>query len=528
MSTGLLDKSGSPIPAETVAASRMRGMMASTAYRAASSTEQDMAGWNPFLGSADADWSFDRDEVVSRVSDLLRNDAAASAARDRRTDMVVGSGLRLQARIDHDALGIDRKTAKKINRAIEREWRAFAGDPFKRSDLERRNSVGAIMRLSALEQFRTGECLIALRWKPERGARYATALQLIDSDRLSNPNNRMDNEQVTGGVERDGDGAPIAYHIQNTHPGDIFSMAAAGRWTWTREERFTPHGRPKIIHAFEAQRINQARGVPDMAPVVNRFKMLTRYADAEVASAVVNASFAAFIKTGHSVEAAEASLFTSNELKERDEAYGSLRMNGARIPALAPGDEVDIPDSSREHGGFTSFMVAFLQSIAATLGLSYEQLSMDFSRTNYSSARAALNEVWRSVQRRRDGFIDQVVTWIYLAFLEEALDRHIDVPDDIPGFWEAPAAWARADWLGPPRGFIDPVKEAQGSELRVRNMISTRTREAAEQGLDFEAVLDEIASEKEEMDARGITAPELAEVLAAQGPTDSNRDEQRR
>jgi lambda family phage portal protein len=172
-------------------------------------------------------------------------------------------------------------------------------------------------------------------------------------------------------------------------------------------------------------------------------------------------------------------------------------------------------------------MAAFLQSIASTLGLSYEQLSMDFSRTNYSSARAALNEVWRSVQRRRDGFIDQVVTWIYLAFLEEALDRHIDLPDGLPDFWEAPAAWARAKWLGPARGFIDPVKEAQGSELRVRNMTSTRTREAGEQGLDFEEVLDQMADEKEEMDARGIIAPELAEMLAAQGPTDSNRDEQR-
>lgn len=527
MSTGLLDASGSPIPTQAVTAARVRGMMASTAYRAASTTDQDMAGWSPSLGSADADWSYDRNEVVARVTDLLRNDAAAAAARDRRTDMVVGSGLRLQARIDHDALGIDRKAAKKINKAIEREWRAFASDPFKRSDLERRHSVGALMRLAEMEKCRTGECLIALRWKPNNGARYATTLQLVDTDRLSNPNRVMDTEEVTAGVKRDADGAHIGYYLQNSHPGDILSGPQRSPWSWTYEPRFTTWGRPRIIHGFDAQRVSQSRGVPDMAPVVNRFKMLTRYADAEVASAVVNASFAAFIKTGHSVEQAEASLFTGDELKERDQAYANLRMNGVRIAALAPGDEVDVPDSSREHGGFTTFMAAFLQSIASTLGLSYEQLSMDFSRTNYSSARAALNEVWRSVQRRRDGFIDQVVTWIYLAFLEEALDRHIDLPDGLPDFWEAPAAWARATWLGPARGFIDPVKEAQGSELRVRNMTSTRTREAGEQGLDFEEVLDQMADEKEEMEARGIIAPELAEMLAAQGPTDSNRDEQR-
>ena len=524
--SAVLGPSGQPIPADTIKAVRQRAM-ASTAYRAASRNDQDMAGWLPFLGSADADWTFDRDEVVSRVTDLLRNDAAAPAARDRRADMVVGGGLRLQARIDGDALGLTRKQAKALNKQIEREWRSFAYDPFKRSDVERRHSVGFMMRLADFEQFRTGECLMALRWKPENGARYATALQLIDTDRLSNPNRTMDTESVVGGVQKDGDGAPIGYHIQNAHPGDIHGQMRSGRWTWTYEPRFTPHGRPRIIHGFDAQRIGQTRGVPDIAPVVNRFKMLSRYADAEVASAVVNAVFAAFIKTGTSFEDAVEGLSSDKEVKERLDTYGDLSFGGVKIPVMAPGDEIQIPDASREHGGFTSFMVAFLQSIASTLGLSYEQLSMDFSRTNYSSARAALNEVWRWVLRSREAFVDQVVTWIYLAFLEEALDRYVDVPDGVPGFWELPAAWARADWLGPARGVIDPVKEAQGSELRVANMTSTRTAEAAEQGRDFEQILDDIANEREMMAERGIEPPELASMLAAQGPTDSNRDEQR-
>jgi lambda family phage portal protein len=526
MTSAVLDQAGKPVPASTIAAVRARGLMASTAYRAASTTDQDMAGWLPFLGSADADWSHDRNEVVSRITDLLRNDAAASAARDRRTDMVVGSGLRLQARIDRHALGLDREAAQALNKAIESEWRAFANDPFKRCDMERRHSVGMMMRLGSLEQFRTGECLMALRWKPNRGARYATVVQQVDTDRLSNPNMVMDTEELVQGVHRDADGAHIGYWIQNGHPGDVLARPGADRWTWTYEPRFTPHGRPRIIHGFDAHRVSQTRGVPDMAPVVNRFKMLTRYADAEVGSAVVNAMFAAFIKTGHSIEDAAASVMTTADVDDRVNAYDNLRLGGIRVPVLAPGDEIDIPDSSREHGGFTSFMAAFLQSIAATLGLSYEQLSMDFSRTNYSSARAALNEVWRTVQRRRESFIDQVVTWIYLAFLEEAFDRYIDIPDGVPDFWEAPGAWARAEWLGPPRGFIDPVKEAQGSEMRVANMTSTRTREAAEQGLDFEALLDDLAGENQMMTERGITSPDMAAMLSAQGPTDT-REEQR-
>ncbi|MEO0385053.1 MAG: phage portal protein [Pseudomonadota bacterium] len=525
----VLDASGQPVSGQRITDIRRNALMASysqSAFRAASTTDQDMAGWRPSLASADADWNLERNTVVARVTDLLRNDPVAVAGRSRRTDMVVGSGLRLQARVDYAALGLERDDAKALNKAIEREWRTFANDPLKRCDVTGRHSVGEMMRLAEKESYR-GEYLMAVRWKPNSGARYATALQLIDPDRLSNPNYSMDTPELTAGVERDADGLPVAYHIQNAHPGDIFGVARGDQWSWTREARLTPWGRPRIIHGFEADRVDQTRGVPDLAPVINRLKMLTRYADAEVASAVVNAMFAAFIKTGHSPEDAASMLMDVDDHKLREQTYEKVKFNGVRLPVLAPGDEIEIPDASREHGGFTNFMTSFLQSIASTLDLSYEQLSMDFSNTNYSSARAALNEVWRSVDRRRKGFVSQCANWIYMAFLEEALDRYIHVPDGLPGFWDAPAAWMRCEWIGPGRGFIDPVKEAQGAELRVNNLTSTRTIEAAMQGYDLEELLDMLEQEKEMMADRDLSAADLGSMLAVQAPTDRVQDQRR-
>lgn len=524
----VLDASGLPVPAGEIADIRRSALLSSysqSAFRAASTTDQDMAGWKPFMASADGDWNLERNAVVARVTDLLRNDPSAVAGRSRRTDMVVGAGLRLQAKIDYAALGLDRAAAKTINKAIEQEWRAFANDPLKRCDVTGRHFVGEMMRLAEKEHYRGGEYLFAVRWRPNSGARYATALQQIDVDRLSNPNFSMDTPELTGGVERNSDGMPIACHIQNAHPGDLYSLRGSHQWTWTREPRLTPWGRPRIIHGFEADRVDQTRGIPDLAPVVSRLKMLSRYADAEVASAVINALFAAFIKTGVSAQDAAAMLMDAEDHKLREQTYEKVRFNGVRLPVLAPGDEIEVPDASREHGGFTNFMTSFLQSIASALDLSYEQLSMDFSRTNYSSARAALNEVWRGVDRRRKGFVSQCANWIYMAFLEEALDRYIDVPDGVPGFWEAPAAWMRCNWIGPARGFIDPVKEAQGAKLRVDNFQSTWTQEAAQQGYDLEDLLDERVVEREMLAERGLSEADLATMLAIEAPTDRERDQ---
>ena len=48
---------------------------------------------------------------------------------------------------------------------------------------------------------------------------------------------------------------------------------------------------------------------------------------------------------------------------------------------------------------------------------------MDWSKVNYSSARAALNEVWRHIESQFAVFVEQAVVPIYYAVVEEAFDR---------------------------------------------------------------------------------------------------------
>jgi capsid protein len=73
-------------------------------------------------------------------------------------------------------------------------------------------------------------------------------------------------------------------------------------------------------------------------------------------------------------------------------------LGGVRIPILFPGEKVGFQAAARPNTAFAEFEAAALRNIAAGTGtVSYEQLSGDWSRTNYSSARASLLEIWKSL-----------------------------------------------------------------------------------------------------------------------------------
>ena len=79
---------------------------------------------------------------------------------------------------------------------------------------------------------------------------------------------------------------------------------------------------------------------------------------------------------------------------------------------------------------------------------------------------------------------------------------------EAPGFFDDPLirkAWCNADWFGPTMSILDPVKDMNGSTLRVQNGVSTREREAAEMtGTDLEENIAQLAFEKQLMEKYGM------------------------
>jgi capsid protein len=110
------------------------------------------------------------------------------------------AGWRLSSKPNARSLGIDPDAASDLASDIEAAWRDFAEDPDCWCDAGRRMTMGGLLALAFRHRLMDGEALAAILWLP-RGGRYATAIQVIDPDRLSNPYNAIDTYWRRQGIE---------------------------------------------------------------------------------------------------------------------------------------------------------------------------------------------------------------------------------------------------------------------------------------------------------------------------------------
>jgi len=188
-----------------------------------------------------------------------------------------------------------------------------------------------------------------------------------------------------------------------------------------------------------------------------------------------------------------------------------VRLKGGAVMPLYPGDKISSFAPNRPSDKFAPFVNAMNRHVAASLNMPYELLLKDFSQTNYSSARAALLEAWRFFNGRRKWLSDHWAQPVYELWLEEAVDAGLI---DAPGFYGHRRAYARTAWIGPGRGWVDPVKEAKAAQIRMDIGVSTLERECAEQGLDWEDVLEQRARERKRMAELGLQS--TADIVSAQ------------
>ena len=520
----LIDQFGQAIPKGEGNRTRMRALIggSNVPYDASDTRSAEMEAWNPFLGSPDTETNPYRDRVVSRARDLVRNDGWASGAVTRISDATVGADMRPSARPDYRGLAqrfggsFDAAWAKEFAAASEGIWRAWAYDPARYCDLARQLTIPQMFRLAFRHLLVEGEALAVMPWRPDRvgygRARYATTLQLVDPDRLSNPQLRPDSITSRGGVEIDEDGAPIAYHIRAAHMAEWW--AAGQTVTWDRVPRETAWGRPMTVHHFERDRTGQHRPVGGIfTPVLARLRMIFRYDTVELQAAVINAIFGAYVSSPYDPADVEAGLRDPDEMSEYQNGRADfhkergLMAGNARLATLYPGEEIKTISATRPVSAFDAFEGAMLRNVATALGISYETASGDYRGSTYSSARQAMLESYKTLDRRMMEFGTGFASPVYSAVMEEAFENgELPLPTGAPDFAEAKAEYTRCKWLGVGKGWIDPSKEIEAARMRIASGLSSLERESSDiVGTEYEETLDQLAMEKAEIEARGLT-----------------------
>lgn len=497
-----------------------------------SSIHDQLASWAPPLRSADADLLFEKPRLDARARDLTRNDGYIAGGAMVHKDSIVGEEYRLNAKPSSLLLfgRRDETWDDEASEEIEQKFRMYAESPMCWPDAQRVNTLTDIVRLAIGQHVAGGEVLASAEWEDD-GRPFASNIQMIDPDRLSTPNTvAIFDWRIRAGVERNKKGAPIAYHIRNAHPSDGWNRGAS-LMTWKRVKRFNAWGRQQILHIYETLRPDQTRGIASMVTALGEMRMLKHFRKTELQRAIIAATYAANIETDFPAEAAmqmgagqgsEATYVgVMQEIMAAQAEFqkhaSNIHMEGAKIPIFMPNTKLRIQNPGATSPTGADFEASMLRYIATALGVSYEELSRDYTKTNYSSARASIGKSLQGMRPRKRLVADGVANFVYRLWMEEALnygDLQCFKRRGVPSFYDSQNAdiFCRAEWIGAGAGQIDPLKETQAAILKIKNSLSTQEAEIARMhGGDWRDVKRQIARERK-MDA-DLGNPSIYDVI---------------
>lgn len=487
-------------------------------YNGAKIDRAALSGFRPHAGSAEADIIGDLQVLRARSRDLVRNAPIATGAIGTQVSHVVGTGLSMQPSPDAAFLGMEQSEAEAWQSNTLREWKLWAES--RDCDAARTLNFYGIQRLAFRSALESGDSFVLTPNIARPNRPYQLALQIIEADRVCNPNNKADTDQIVAGVELATlGGEAIAYHIADRHPGDLRKRGTA----WKRYAAYgNASGRRNVLHLFEPLRPGQVRGVPCLAPVIEPLKQLGRYTEAELSAAVTAGLFSVFVKMDP--DAFESIFDQEAKTALVDQAKGwSGEMEAGKAINLLPGEDISSANPGRPNSAFDPFVQSILQQIGMALEIPYEVLTMHF-QSSYSAARAALLSAWRFFRTRRDWLATYLCQPVYELWLEEAVaSGRISAP----GFFADPAvrsAWCAAAWTGDGPGSIDPVKEVGAAQNRVAMGISTLAAESIlHDGLDWETKHHQRVKEQRMRQAGGLNDPATADApLPDASPTPDN------
>lgn len=400
---------------------------------------------------------YDREGLAFVVRDMLRNNPVARRAQRQLQNGIVGQGIVPSVHV----LGTEDadEAALRIKARVEQLWSAHALES-QSIDASGNLNLFGLQGLIAGTVVSDGEILLRRRYRrPEDGLPLNFQIQALEADFLDTqidgdlPNGRFAIE----GIEFDAIGRRVAYHIFEHHPG-------GSRGRLPRSRRIPAE---HIIHVFVADRAGQERGVSWFSPVITLLHDLFKYQDAQVKRQEIATKFAAIWKT------------------DNPEKLADTTLSAGTVMQIGQDDEVDFTEPPGVDG-YEPFMAQTIRTIAAAMGLTYEQLSGDLRRVNYTSHRAGRMATDPNIADwQRNMMIGRACRGIE-RWMAEAVQDVTDI---------APSAY-RIDWTPPRRPQVDPGRDTLADAGEVEAGFASRREKIRERGKDPAKVEAEIVEER--------------------------------
>jgi len=450
----------------------------------------------------------------ARGDKLVTGHAYARGGMQLHVDYIVGSHWRLQLKPDWALLGVDPQVGRQWAKDIERRFHDYADDDRGFIDAEGKRTLTMMMRELVLTHTRRNEGFMQSTWFSQQGTKNKTSFKLISPDRISNPHGKSNTDTCKYGVKLGDYGRVMGYWARERHPSE------PGGHSWRYIEQYLPWGRRQMLHLFEPWEDGQTRAISDLISSLRRIELLDKFQDATLQNAIINAFFAATIESEMDSEIMRAAVLgTGNGDSSVDplanylgntQAYhdgADIRLNGMRVPHLLPNEKLNLHRSSAP-GGMAEYESSILRYLASNLGVSYEMLSRDYSKTNYSSARAGIAQSFVFFSGRRALVPARASKMMLTNWLEEEINAgRVKLPPGINNFYACQNALTRGKWLGTGKPNIDGLKEMKEAREKLELGLTTLEDEMAALSKDYDEVVEQQDIEDFDMKARGRTAP---------------------
>lgn len=488
-----------------VAKLHLKHAKAALATYAAADKGRRNRDWRANNGSADLAIIPDAPTLQARIRQMVRDNWVASSVVRAYVRNIVGKSIEIAPH----AKDLDGQPLTALNRVAQAEYHKWSRS--KECDVERKQTFAQKQRLAVGERATVGEHMIVWSYqvpltpsgKLDRSKPVGFKLQSFEPEQFDLRILSYEGREVRGGVEVDGGGAAVAYHLYLRNPTDY--LYQFGLYSKRID-------RDRAIHYFKQERVLQTRGVSPIAPVLQDMRDLGSNKDAVMMRTRMEACIGAVIKRP------AISGMGSGGLLPTSPGNSSTTSSGMRltdftpgmVPELLPGEDISFNTPQSPGNGYEPFTTIGVRGIGAGTGMSFGQV-MRQADGNYSSARQDMLEDRKEWEPEQELLVDDVIRPIYEKWFNfAALEGRFD---GVEGFSTAeyladPPRFHSADFIPPAQTWIDPEKEANGFAVMLRNRLITREEIVAARGGRFYQTIQKLAAEKAETDDLGLGLPE--------------------
>jgi len=454
-------------------------------YDAAQTTDANRRHWAAADGlSADAAASAEVRRILrNRARYEVANNAYARGIVLTLANDVIGTGPRLQMLSD----------SPEVNRQVEREFMGWAG----------RIGLAAKLRTMRMARAQDGETFALLISNENLGAPVTLDIRLIEADQVAAPDfskTTFADPAAVDGITFDPFGNPVAYYVLKTHPGAKVS-------TGLDYDRVPAES---VLHWFRADRPGQHRGIPDLTPALPIFAQLRRFTSAVLDAAETAANISGTVETDA----------PPNGEAEAVEPMDTIELERNMLLTLPGGWKMSQVRPEQPATTYVEFVREKLNEAARCLNVPRNIALCDSSAYNYASGRLDHQTYFKSIRVEQSHLEEVVLDRLLEAWMREAVRVPGLLPVAVRALADHPHQWF---WDGVEH--VDPAKEANAQETRLRNHTTTLAHEYAREGKDWETELRQRAKEAALMKELGLT---VAEALPKAERKDEDDDDAER